>query len=388
LKRWLWIALAASCLATGCDKHAPKKPDPTKGSVTGVVICADTGKPARFAKVVLSLAPRKNEKIEDSSPLPTTETAVTDMDGRFDIEAVEPGRYYAYATQEGYLDPERGLDFDLIKGLDNDHQRHVDAIAQWRDHLTELRAAAHHPVELSLTMERAAEIGGRVSFDDGSPAIGMHFQLFRKTEKAEWSEVGLALFDGFSTRETSDGHGRFNLTNLPAGEYSVCALTPAESEATALRICLGNAFRVKDAKSVKVQAGETATGVEIVVPLTGLHTVAGNVTALPDGHPVVKGTVRLLWADDREFVREFALQEDGSFSFAYVPEGSYILQVTGAGDAPPEQKDAEPAAAPAADTAGKIQRVYPDREIPVTVVGDQTELQVQLQEVTRTTAAK
>jgi hypothetical protein len=243
-------------------------------------------------------------------------------------------------------------------------------------------------VELSLTMERAAEIGGTVSFDVGSPAIGMHFQLFRKTDKAEWSKVGLALFDGFSTRETSDGHGRFNLTNLPGGEYSVCALMPSDSENTAPRVCLGNAFRLRDAKSVKVQAAEIAPGVEIVIPLNGLHTVAGNVTALPDGHSLARGTLRLLYADDREPLRELPLLEDGSFSFAYVPEGNYILQVTGAGDAAPDPKEAAAAAAPTSDAAVKAQRSYRDLELPLTVTGDQTELQVQVHEIARATAAK
>jgi hypothetical protein len=383
-KRWLWIALILTCFTTGCDKHPAKKPDPTKGSVRGVVLCADTGKPARFATVVLSMAPEKSEKLEDSGPLPATEMATTDLDGRFAIEAVEPGRYYVYATQEGYLDPQRGLDFDRIKGLGSDRAQHVDAIDQWKDHLTEVRAAPHRPVEISLTMERAAEIGGTVSFDDGSPAIGMHFQLFRKTDKAEWSKVGVALFDGFSTHETSDGHGRFNLTNLPAGEYSVCALMPSDSENTAPRVCLGSAFRLRDAKSVKVQAGEIASGTEIVIPLNGLHTVAGNVSALPDGHSLSRGTLRLLYADDRELLRELPLLEDGSFSFAYVPEGNFILQVTGAGDAAPEQKDA----APAVDSAAKVQRSYRDRELPLAVTGDLTELQVQLQEVPGAVAAK
>ena len=91
---------------------------------------------------------------------------------------------------------------------------------------------------------------------------------------------------------------------------------------------------------MKVQAGETAGGADIVIPLSGLHNVAGTVTALADGHALGHGTVRLLYADDREKARETSVLDDGSFSLQYVAEGNYILAVSGAQDA--EQKAAEP----------------------------------------------
>jgi hypothetical protein len=45
--RWLSIPPIACLLLAGCNKFQRKQPDPTKGVVTGVVLCADTGKPAR-----------------------------------------------------------------------------------------------------------------------------------------------------------------------------------------------------------------------------------------------------------------------------------------------------------------------------------------------------
>jgi len=161
-----------------------------------------------------------------------------------------------------------------------------------------------------------------VTFDDGTPAIGMHFQLFRKTEKGAFTGVGLALMDSWTIHALSDSRGRFSLTNLPAGEYTVCTLMPADEESAAPRVCLGDVFRRKNAKTVKVGAGETASGVDIEIPLSGLHTVSGAVTALADGHPINHGTVRLLYADDREKARETALVEDGTYSMEYVPKAS------------------------------------------------------------------
>jgi hypothetical protein len=350
---------------TGCNKHPAKKPDPTKGVVTGIVLCADTGKPARFANVALSAAPKADEKNEQGDPLPATESTTTDLEGRFRIEAVEPGRYFAFATLDGYLDPSLGLDRDKLKSMSNDKEQHQYSIDEWKDHLTEVTIAVHRVSDVSIQIERGAEIDGTVTFDDGSPAIGMRFQLFRKSEKNGWSGVGFPLFDSWSLRAVTDSHGHFSITNLLAGEYAVCTLLPAEAEEASPRVCLGNTLRRKDAGTVKVKAGEIAAGVDIIIPLSGLHTVAGVVTALADGHPVGQGKARLLYADDREQARESAIAEDGSFSFEYVPEGKFIVQVAEAADggevAPGENK-----------------RHYADKELPVTVLGDVDDVAITL----------
>jgi hypothetical protein len=78
---------------------------------------------------------------------------------------------------------------------------------------------------------------------------------------------------------------------------------PAESQDAAPRVCLGNTFRKKDAKTVKVQAGEDANGATSKSRFPAC-TPSGTVTALADGHALGHGTVRLLYADDREKARE------------------------------------------------------------------------------------
>ncbi|MGA3049316.1 MAG: carboxypeptidase regulatory-like domain-containing protein [Terracidiphilus sp.] len=370
------LAIAFLLLA-GCNKFQHKKPDPTKGVVTGIVLCADTGKPARFATVALTAVPKAGEKNDQDDPLPAAEITVTDLDGRFRMEAVSPGRYYAFATLEGYLDPALGLDPDKLKSLSSDRDRHKYSIEQWKDHLTEVTVGVRRASEISIEIDRAAELTGTVTFDDGSPAIGMRFQLFRKTEK-NWTGVGLPLMDTWSIRAVSDSHGRYSITNLPVGEYTVCTLMPTDTEQAAARVCLGDVFRRKNAKTVKVAAGEVADGNDIEIPLSGLHTVSGDVTALADGHPLVHATVRLLYADDREKVRETALQEDGSFSLEYVPEGNYILQVSGAQDADPKGSESVATGpdAPPANPAPVAH--YKDKEVPLRVLTDMEDMQVSL----------
>jgi len=358
----------ASLWLSGCGgRHPPKKPDPTKGTVTGIVICDDTGKPARFATVTLTAAPAKDAKDNDAGPLPSLENADTDLDGRFRMEAVEPGRYYAFATLEGYLDPERGIDFSKLEGMADDRERTLEAIHEWKQQMVEVTVGVHRASEITVRVARAAEIAGSVTYDDGSPAIGMHFQLLRKTATDAWTGVGLSLFSDWKIPATSDGHGRYGLTNMPAGEYKVCALLPADNEDAAPRVCLGNTFRSKNASAVKVQAGETANGVDIVIPLTGLRNVAGTVTAINDGHPLARSTVQLLYADDKEVARKTSLLDDGSFAFGFVPDGRYILQVSGAADASPNgdgQKKHTP------------EQTYQDKEIPLVVAADMEDVNI------------
>jgi len=377
MTRWRWLLIPAyACLfVCGCDKHPAKKPDATKGVVAGVVICADTGKPARFATVNLAAVPKNDAKADEQTP--AEEGATTDLDGHFRIEAVEPGQYIAYATLDGYLDPLRGLDFTRLEALGNDREQSLEAISQWKAHMVEVTVSRHHTAEVTIQIERGAEINGSVNYDDGSPAIGMHFVLLRKAEKSGWSGVGFALFKNWSLDSKSDGHGHYSLTNLPAGEYKVCASMPVDNESAAPAICLGDTFRKKNAKITKVAAGEIVKGADIVIPLSGLHTVSGTVAALADGHTPAHAKVRLLYADDREDARELSPNGDGAFAFEYVPEGKYILQVSGAEDE--EQTNAAPGAGSSDPAPPKAKAVhYADKEIPLIVENDLDDLLVSL----------
>lgn len=360
--RWFPILCVVCIYICGCGgRHRPKPPDPTKGSVTGIVICDDTGKPARFATVTLTAVIVKNSRVESEGPLPPLENADTDLEGRFRMEAVEPGHYYAFATLEGYLDPERAIDFAKLEGLASDEERSLEAIREWKDQMVEVTVSVHRSSEITIHLARASEITGTVTYDDGSPAIGMHFGLLRKTAANGWTGVGLALFSDWKIQSTSDSHGRYSLTNLPAGEYKVCALLPAVDEEAAPRVCLGNTFRSRNAAAIKVKAGETASGTDIVIPLSGLHRVAGVATAVIDGHALGRGKVQLLYADDREVARKTSLLEDGTFEFGFVPDGRYILQLSGAADAEQPRGDESKTVAP---------QTYLEKEMPLLVAGE------------------
>jgi hypothetical protein len=257
----------------------------------------------------------------------------------------------------------RGLDFGQISDKGTSTEQELAAVKQWKENLVAVKVAVRRVSEITIELRRAAEIDGNVSFDDGSPAIGMHFQLFRRTPKKEWNPVGIPLFNNWTINSTSDSHGNYAVENLAAGEYVVCTLLPIESEDVAPRVCLGNVLRRKVASSMRVSEGEIARGADIVIPISGLRSVGGRVEAVEDGHAPAHATVTLLYADDREQARKAALDNDGSFRFEYVPEDSYILRVSDAKDE--------------AEGEGR-ERMYSEKEMPLHVRSDLSDVNILL----------
>jgi hypothetical protein len=298
------------------------------------------------------------------------------MDGRFSIEAVPPGEYYAYATLDGYIDPTLAVDAGRLGSGASDRAKLADEIEQWKDHLVRLTVVAQRTSDITLSMDRGAEIDGTVTWDDGSPAVGVRFDLLRKTAHDRW--IGVGGGDD-PLDEKSDGRGRYSIQDLPEGDYRVCSLLPDRGEGPSPQFCYGGGFRIDKAATVKVAAGENHTGIDIVLPLNGLFTVSGSVGAGVDGHAPAQAMIHLLYQDDREEARSVALGSDGTFSFAYVPAGTYILEVTGA-------QDAAPNATGGTATGGQNQAPpamvhYLDQERPLTVEEDMSDIAILLSAV-------
>ncbi len=323
----------------------------------------------------------------DKDSIDLDENGTTGLDGKFKIEAVPPGDYYALAMLDGYIDPDLAVDENRLGSGASEREKTIDEIDQWKDHVVKLTVAAQHVTEINVSIDRGAEIEGTVSYDDSSPAIGIHFAVLRKTKKDHWIKIG---GDIGTIDEKSDGRGRYSIPNLGEGEYKICALLPVKDEDASPQFCLGGGFRIDKAETVKVSAGETHTGVDIVLPLDGLFTVAGNITAGTDAHAPSQATVHLLYADDREVARQTAMLNDGSFSFEYVPAGNYILQVTNAQDAaasapaqgaPPSNADTSSGASSGAGFGAAPQaHKYMDKETPLSVQSDMDDVQVTLVE--------
>jgi len=380
----LLLGLSITALAQTSAKQGPT----ATGSVSGEVSCADTNAPARFAVVTLEPVPaaksdsEKTEK-KDKHESGVNATATTDLAGRFELDKVPVGRYYVLGGLEGYLNPLDRFDPDQLKVITEETQKELARLLPVVD-IEPGQAAA-----VTLRLERAAEVNGTILYDDGSPAVGLQIRLLRKDKDGKLLPLKTEPIEGlgiFGSNPKTDDRGHFRVIGMPAAEYAVKATLPSEEvsiggllgssgisvstrgeQGGELSVFSGSVFRQKDAKTTKVGDGEQVSGLDITIPLAGLHTVRGVVTAKRDGHPLSLANVELLFADDMESARTMHMEdEDGNFVLAYVPEEKYILRVTGGSDT----EKIEHHEFNSVFTENKVIRKYSDAEMPLLVQGD------------------
>lgn len=99
-------------------------------------------------------------------------------------------------------------------------------------------------------------------------------------------------------------------------------------------VYVGADLRASKAETIKVDAGGAKKNADIIIPLSKLHTLRGQVMLKNTGQPPVVANVELLYADTKEIVRT-VIAPDGKFEFFYVPEGNFVLRAAAGNDAPP-----------------------------------------------------
>lgn len=334
------VLLAAVCvLPTARAQTAKRLP---RSTVSGHVLCADTNAPARLAKVTLN--PLRSGSDSSSAATPGTTTG---LDGGFELTDIPAGRYLVLVDLAGYISG--------ISALDQDARQHLkDVAADPPPGSTVIDVANGQPASVELTIERGASVSGAISYDDGSPAIGVMVGIERKNNKGEWepalqstSQTFDVFAGGRSDGVNTDSAGHFHIDGIPAGEYLLHAhlvpqtVTLPVSGTGALgvytqpgvefNLYAGDAFWRKDAKPLKLGAGDEAD-VDMVIPVAKLLMVSGSVVSATDGHGVNMGSVTLALRDDPQELRTAVIGPDGQFRFLYVPEGDYLVKTEDAAD--------------------------------------------------------
>lgn len=345
------------------------------GTVTGHITCADTQRPARLAGVGVRMANILPSRTPSANPnylayLPNTET---DLNGNYTIRNVPPGTYYLHVRLPGYIVPELNFTYEQLLHPTPEIQQRI------QQELQIITVAPNSTLHADVTLYRGASISGTVTYEDGSPAINFEISMLRRGSSGGSDPVP-------ATVANTDGHGRYSFEALSPGDYIVVAQLGLSSEklqpitlpngtstqmvvnsfAYRLPIYLGNVFRLKDAKHLKIEAGEGATDADITIPISQLHEVSGNLLA-KDGHTINAGNVSLLLADDRSQFATVEVNND-AFGFPYVPEGNYILTVQNARDV--NYSLTFNGTIPPTRTAIRTVRTYGALEQPLTVTSD------------------
>jgi hypothetical protein len=308
-------------------------------------------------------------------------SAVSSIDGSFEMAKVQFGTYYVVAQLSGYLSPLSALSTgDLMMGGDGAISR-IQAVA-------EKVVVQDAPVRLDLRLERGGSMNGVIRYDDGSPAAGVKAVRMVLQEDGKWV---VDTFNPLVPAPTTDDRGHYRIGGLAKGKYAVKAELPTHQMISglgpgsvdmhtnygdALAVYSGGVFREKEIKPIEVGVGEDVYGIDLVFPIDNLRVVSGTVTDKTDNHAVNSGWVNLIDAETKAMVRHTKIEEDGSFKFNYVPEGQYKLSTNRAGDT---DKNA-PADAYVQMLNPKFLKSYKDLSLPIDVKGDLTGLTLQVVE--------
>jgi hypothetical protein len=127
--------------------------------------------------------------------------------------------------------------------------------------------------------------------------------------------------------------------------------------------------------------GEERPGEDVSLPLSKLHKVQGVLLSKRDGHVLNKGSVSLLFADDRTQLGSTETGEGNeNFDFPFVPEGDYILKVNSAADARFEEIPNSPGSVPPSWTKTTMVHEYGTTEVPLHVDSERTGVTVDVPE--------
>ena len=298
-------------VAVFCFVAYAQKPAAT-GTVTGLVTCADTNGPARLAIVVLRPVPTaKSADPTAASKAVEARRVLTLLDGSFSIPRVAPGTYLVLASMAGYISPLAVLGVsneDLLEPTGELRKRIVDRVPT-------ITVDANGTASVNISLERAAAVSGTILYDDGSPAPGVEVRL-RERKEGKWVPVHNVAGDGMgSGNSATDDHGNYRITGLPPLKEAIVETDLGIQNSTlqfskdgfstnggpsfTLAFYSGSALRLSDAKPFQLATGEERSGEDVSLPISKLHKVQGVLLSKRDEHVLNKGSVSLLFADDR-----------------------------------------------------------------------------------------
>jgi hypothetical protein len=320
------------------------------GSIIGKVVCADTHTPARGARIVVQPlgATRQAEEKEPTSWQP--HMAITALDGTFQVLHLPPGEYAVITLAAGYLSPLDGVMLPLGVSSNSSDREASDALLREKAPL--VRISGRETARVDIELPRGAILTGKVVYSDGSPATGLrvllqHVETTKREGQTENRRDTGAMMRGMFEHQTpkTDDQGHFRIPGIPGGLYRLAViqnfevglnlgeemfadLNPSIPPSDKLAVYSGNTFHRKDAKVYELRPGDTVDGIEVVLPLTGLHSVQGVATG-KDGAPLNFGLVSLSDTADSNIKFHNNIRAGGEFRFSGIPEGIYEIKIIG-----------------------------------------------------------
>jgi hypothetical protein len=340
--------VSAAAQDTGFPQPPPKKPVP-QGSILGHVTCTDTHRPARGAKIMLYPL---GENGDDQALM-----SISGLDGSFLAPHVPPGEYAIIAFAAGYLTPLDGVEYRAA----GDPNHPSDPVAEQkkmeaalRRNAPIVRVSGAETERIDIELRRGAILSGKVVYADGSPASQLRVALQKtgqtKPEANPSQPTDMAtMIRTYMLQQplATDDQGHFRIAGIAPGSYRLAvtqpfdmgagddltdvmmvAFNPATQQSGKLTVYSGNTLHRKEAKVYDLRAADIVDGIEIVLPLDGLHSIRGAAAA-KDGALLNAGMITLVDTSDPAISFHSTVLAGGDFRFNGIPEGTYELKLIG-----------------------------------------------------------
>ena len=353
-----FAALACVCLAawgidgpralahqTGAAAQKSRRDEVPKAAVYGRVVYEGTSRPVRRARIML---------LSPDGRGPDQLAGLTDARGEFRIKGVPAGRYIAALDVAGVVSP---ISFAALESVRSDFLN-FDEIVR---HFEVFETTGKADKEVTVRARRGAALGGRVTYSDGEPAVGLTVHVMRKSE-GRFAKTLTGFSISSMAGSKTDDRGRFRVAGLPPGEYVVAVSEAAQhGEAGEGRSAVfmegmaevGDLFgqqlfmtfhpsatTEKAAAVLKVGAGDEREDVDITVAERDSRTVSGVVRGRADRRPVARARVSIfarrpdaaqgaidLTSIDEAFPNAVQTDEEGRWLLKDIPDGSYTIFV-------------------------------------------------------------
>jgi protocatechuate 3,4-dioxygenase beta subunit len=267
-----------------------------KPSIRGKVLQEPDGQPIRKATVQL---------IGQKGPTGAQHTAVSDAEGQFVIEDVQPGQYHVVVEHPGFVQAGAG----------------------------QLKTIWVQPSsgrnDLILHMQAAAVITGKIVDVDGDP------MRYVRVSATRAGTLGAGWYPNNFSGGTTNDLGEFRISGLRAGRYKVTASplqgprasnpkggSDGSEQSIYITTYYPSVSEESQALAVEVHSGsETRINFGL---LTGrAYRVSGSVTGIPNKGAMVQVLLQGRGSASSHVVQE-GFDEGGRFEFMHVLPGSYV----------------------------------------------------------------
>jgi hypothetical protein len=107
-----------------------------------------------------------------------TPTALTDGDGNFQMKNVQAGTYFAMVNAPGVISPLAFADISNMRSGISENEE----LSKASEGFEKIVVDGITDIDVQIPARRGGAIGGRVSYDNGDPAIGVKVEILRKVK--------------------------------------------------------------------------------------------------------------------------------------------------------------------------------------------------------------